>query len=337
MRPRTKHALRVALTVATLALLVVLARRVDWPAVLRAARAADPRLLAAAVAVNFLGLISKALSWWVFLRPVGAASPGLAVRASFVGSGLNNVLPANGGDAARVVFVTRTGGIPGPTALATIALERLFDLVGYVLFLGVAPLIIPLPDIVARWRWAALGLLVPLAAFLWFLTRRGVHHRASGNALEVVANEAVPESLWPRTRFHVGRFTRSVAALATGRRFLAAALLALGFWASQVATFGLVARAAGLELPLAGHVATTLAVNVSFLLRPTPGNVGFFQLVYAVAAAAFGVPRATAIAVALLIQTLQIVPTTIVGVALAPEFVFRRAKRRAAEQDLASE
>jgi uncharacterized membrane protein YbhN (UPF0104 family) len=151
-----------------------------------------------------------------------------------------------------------------------------------------------------------------------------------------VANDAVPESLWGRVRHHTGRFSRSVSVLATGPRFFAAALLALGFWTSQVATFGLVARAAGLDLPLSGHVATTLAVNVSFLLRPTPGNVGFFQLVYAVTAAAFGVTRSTAIAVALLIQTLQIVPTTIVGIALAPEFVFRRAKRVDAERDLAA-
>ena len=337
MRRRTKHALRLALTLGTLALLVVLARRVDWPAVLRAARGADLRLLAAAVAVNFLGLVSKALSWWVFLRPVGAGSPGIAIRASFVGSGLNNVLPANGGDAARVVFVTRTAGIPAPTALATIALERIFDLVGYVLFLGVAPLLIPLPEMVARWRWIALGLLAPLVGFLWFLTRRGVHHRASGNVLTHVAGEAVPDSQWARVRHHAARFSRSVSALATGPRFFSAALLALGFWASQVATFGLVARAAGLGLPLAGHVATTLAVNVSFLLRPTPGNVGFFQLVYAVTAGAFGVPRATAIAVALLIQTLQIVPTTLVGIALAPEFVFRRAKRVPTDGDLAAQ
>lgn len=326
MSPKAKRVFHWALTIATIALLGVLARKVDWPATLGALRGADPRLLAAAVAVNFLGLGVKALSWWVFLRPIGARSVWLAVRAAFAGSGLNNVLPANGGDAARVVFVTRATGVPPSTALATIALDRLFDLVGYVLFLGVAPLVIPLPDIVARWRWAALGLLIPLGGFLFFLLRRGVHHRASGHVLDEVVGEAVPHSLWAQARRHASHFSRSVSALATGPRFFWAAVLTLGFWASQVVTFAIVARAAGLRLPLAGHVATALAVNVSFLLRPTPGNVGFFQLVYALTAAAFGVPRHNAIAVALLIQALQIVPTTVVGIALAPEFVFGRAR-----------
>ena len=43
-------------------------------------------------------------------------------------------------------------------------------------------------------------------------------------------------------------------------------------------------------------------------------------------AAAFGMDRDQAIAVAFLIQTQQILPITLIGVALAPEFIFKRKK-----------
>ena len=69
-----------------------------------------------------------------------------------------------------------------------------------------------------------------------------------------------------------------------------------------------------------------LAANLGFLVRATPGNVGLFQLSYAVAAEPFGAPRDTAIAAALVLQTLQIVPVTLVGAALAPEFLLRRRR-----------
>ena len=73
-----------------------------------------------------------------------------------------------------------------------------------------------------------------------------------------------------------------------------------------------------------------LAVNLGLLIRATPGNVGFFQFVYALTAEQFGVPRNDAIAVSLLIQTLQIIPLTLMGVMLAPEFIFKsRAKKEA--------
>ena len=41
----------------------------------------------------------------------------------------------------------------------------------------------------------------------------------------------------------------------------------------------------------------------------------------------FGVPRNDAIAVSLLIQTIQILPLTLLGIVLAPEFIFKRGTK----------
>ena len=75
-----------------------------------------------------------------------------------------------------------------------------------------------------------------------------------------------------------------------------------------------------------GTVAAILAVNLGFAVRATPGNVGVFQAAYALIAVAFGMDKDQAIAVAFLIQTQQIIPITLIGVAMAPEFIFRRKK-----------
>jgi uncharacterized membrane protein YbhN (UPF0104 family) len=61
-----------------------------------------------------------------------------------------------------------------------------------------------------------------------------------------------------------------------------------------------------------------LAVNASFLIRLTPGNVGVFQLLYALAATSTGLSRDSAVAVAFLIQVIQYIPVTIVGLLFAP-------------------
>jgi hypothetical protein len=49
--------------------------------------------------------------------------------------------------------------------------------------------------------------------------------------------------------------------------------------------------------------------------------------VYALTAGQFGIARNDAIAISLLIQTLQILPLTLLGVVLAPEFIFKRGKK----------
>ena len=46
---------------------------------------------------------------------------------------------------------------------------------------------------------------------------------------------------------------------------------------------------------------------------------------------AFGLDKNEAIAVAFLIQAQQILPVTALGVALAPEFIFKAQKRRKAD------
>jgi len=62
---------------------------------------------------------------------------------------------------------------------------------------------------------------------------------------------------------------------------------------------------------------------VSFLVRATPGNVGIFQLVYVVTVRSFGVAEAPAVAVALLIQAIQVIPTLLAGAIAAPALLRR--------------
>jgi uncharacterized membrane protein YbhN (UPF0104 family) len=91
------------------------------------------------------------------------------------------------------------------------------------------------------------------------------------------------------------------------------------------------AQAAHFPMTTVSTIAALLAVNLGFALRATPGNVGVFQAAYAATAVAFGLDQNEAIAVAFLIQAQQILPVTLLGVALAPEFIFKAQKRRKAD------
>ncbi|HEU5480052.1 MAG TPA: lysylphosphatidylglycerol synthase domain-containing protein, partial [Candidatus Tumulicola sp.] len=97
-----------ALTLGMVALVVYYARTVHWDASWRAIRSASPWLLFLAALANLATLAAKAVVWWIFLRPVGAPSLGLAMRATAAGAGINNLLIANSGEAARAVLVTRS-------------------------------------------------------------------------------------------------------------------------------------------------------------------------------------------------------------------------------------
>ena len=319
MKRTLTRALRLLVTVAILVMLVAFATKVNWHSTWAAIRQSSISLLIAAALVNLLSLALKGVRWWIFLRPIGASSLWLALRATFAGAGLNNVLVANSGEAARVIFVSRASHITSAKVLATLALERLFELIGYVVMLALAVSLLPLPAALERTRPFAWLALVLIAAVLVYLVRRpeGVEHAATATEVGWRA----------KTRQYMRRFMHAIAGISTGPRFGAALGLSVGIWALQVATYALTAAAAHFPLPLVGTVAAILAVNIGFAIRATPGNVGVFQMLYAATTTAFGYDENTALAVAFLIQTQQILPVTLLGIALAPEFIFQKRRK----------
>ena len=166
MNKPVAHGLRLALSLLILVLLVIFATKVNWHDIGHSIHEVSRPMLLAAALLNLLSIVVKAVRWWVFLRPIGATSLWLAMRATFAGAGLNNVLVANGGEAARVVFVSRAAHITSARVLATLALERLFELVGYVVLLSLAATFLKLPGNLSEVKPFAIAALVGMAALL---------------------------------------------------------------------------------------------------------------------------------------------------------------------------
>src|SRR4051812_22165362 len=318
MKKAASRLLRIGLSAIIIVGLVLFARKVNWHTTWENIKDADRVILIAAAAVNLASLVLKGLRWWIFLRPVGAPSLWLAIKATFAGAGLNNILVANGGEAARVVFVARAAHVPSAKILATLALERMFELIGYIVMLALSASFLELPQELTKWRPVAWAALAGVLVLLIFLIRRP-------ESAEFIAAETVVG--W-RARFsaYMKRFMHTIGGISTGPRFISALLLSVAVWAMQVWTYSLTARSAHFNISLVGTVAAILAVNLGFAVRATPGNVGVFQAAYALIAVAFGMDKDQAIAVAFLIQTQQIIPITLIGVAMAPEFIFKRKK-----------
>jgi glycosyltransferase 2 family protein len=302
-----RRVLHLLVVVAIGALLVLFARHLDWRAAAAAARGANPWMLLLAVMLNLLSLTLKGVRWWVFLRALGVRSLALVLRATYAGASLNNLVVAQGGEGARVLLVSRGSGVSSARVLAALALERALDAMCYLVLLVGAAWLLPLPAVITRWRLAAtIALGMALLLLAWLLMR----HRGG--------TSSAPHAETGGIRSYLGRFAAGVGEVASPGRLALGALLSLGAWALQVATYHVVSLATGSPLPLAGSVAALLAVGISFLIRATPGNVGVFQMVYALTALSFGIAEAPAVAVAVLIQIVQVAPVLVVGTLAAP-------------------
>ena len=322
MTARTRHLLRGALLVVAVLLVARFARSVDWRETWRGLRGASLPLLVLATVVNLASLAVRGARWALLLRGAGVRDTTLALRAAAVGSGLNNVLPASGGEAVRVLLVARESGALRSRVAASVVLDRGIDALVFLALLAIAPHVVPLPGMLQRWgRIAGIVLAVAMVVLVPLLVRTARRRRMD----DVTAPEALPEGAptMVRLRATLASFARALADIAGTRRLAPAFAISLVSWSLQLATYHFTARAAGLQASPVASGAALLAVNIAFFVQVTPGNVGVFQVIYALVMSAFGLPQGRAIAVALMIQAIQVLPVTALALVLAPNWARR--------------
>jgi uncharacterized protein (TIRG00374 family) len=225
------------------------------------------------------------------------------------GVAVNNVLPGRIGDFLRARWVSR-GAFSGGRGLATVVLDRLFDLFVLAVFLlATLPLVTDetwVDRIVYGSVLALLAFWIGILAARSYTRRRPRarrHHRGLARRFARDTLEGLSE---PIGSF---RTTELVA-------------LSVAAWLAWAVAAVLVGRAVGLELTLVEAVFVTAAINLGVAIPSSPGFVGTYQWLGVSALALFGVSQEAGLAFAIVMQAVWFVPTTLVG----GVFLVRRAR-----------
>lgn len=240
--------------------------------------------------ITFASTLLKGIRWWLFLRVSSEIPLRRVVRLTVLGTGANSVLFANAGDMIRVGIVAREARVPVSTVVRALASDKVIEVLAFVTMM-----------------------LAVLGGGLPTVVRDKVELVVTGLTLLTVAVVVVA---W-LARGRVSRWLAQTAGLLRGRRVFIAYGLSLLSWAVQIATYAIGATAVGVDVPIGAIVVAVVSVNVGGVIRATPGNVGVFQLMFAVALAPFGIAKESAVAAAVLIQSVQIVSGVVAGAVAA--------------------
>lgn len=289
----------------------LLLRNMDWPAVWAALRTADYRWVTGGVAAIIATFFTRTWRWQALLRP---ASIGFrpAMTALLIGQVANTALPLRSGDVARAVWIGPEAGTGVVEALASVAVEKLWDLLALVLFALIALLWMPLPDWLANSAWGGGLALLLGGALLWAGLRwQEVLLRWAGRLLAHLPARW-GEAILPRLE----RLVVGLAAMrqpgTAGQAFLGTMLTwGLGTLANLavLAAFGLPSVLAALVLLVALTAGRTV---------PTPGQLGIHEGLCVLTLALFRVPPDTALAAGVVLHVVVVVPALIAAALLAP-------------------
>ncbi|MEP6768703.1 MAG: lysylphosphatidylglycerol synthase transmembrane domain-containing protein [Acidobacteriota bacterium] len=262
--------------------------------------------LSTAIAISTFAL--RAVRWTWLLRPVGKVPFLPAFAATSVGFAANN-LPGKVGEVLRPAFLARSRRLPFSPLLASIVLERVLDGVSVVVFFAFAMAVgLPRSGGLQQLALPALFMITAVGVVVF-----AVFQRARTEAFLDLVWGRLPERLQPRLRAFAGSFIDGFATLRDPALFLLVAAGSLAMWFVINVQVAVLFRAFHLPLPFpAAFVVTTFAVLG--LMVPTPGGLGSYHVAVQFALTYFyGVPVATASAVALLAHAISFVPITLIG------------------------
>jgi uncharacterized protein (TIRG00374 family) len=274
-------------------------RNADLAQVWDVVTAADRWTLALAVVVVGLVYILQGLRWRVI---VGGHRPSRTRYAELVVGGIacNNVLPGRLGELFRAREIAVEARLPSGRGLATVVLDRCFDIVALVLFLCIS-----LPTVISeawlvRIAGGAAVLIGAIAFGLLFArhyTRMRARERRSRGLLRGVVRDTLEGLASP-----LGR-----------RRIIRATGLSVVAWCAWAAAAILVARSVGVDLSALDALFVSAVINLGVAIPSSPGFVGTFQWLGVQSLAVLGVAHEEALAFSILMHAVWYVPTTIVG------------------------
>ncbi len=262
--------------------------------------------------LTFLGMWLRAVRWKVMLDPVGKVPLSKVYASTMIGFMANNVLPFRLGEFVRPYSIGTTGGVSRSAAMATIALERVFDMFALLIFL--VWVLVSLPAL-AQVEWLdnvgylALGISLLLLLFLAALKRwPAASQKAAAKILAFFPKKMSGLGAEVFSKFVTGL---SVMGSAAGVAYLS--VLSLFVWALAAFNSYFMLLAFGLHLAPLAWFTWLVVVSLGIMLPAAPGFIGTFQAFTVLSLSLFQVSKETALAVSIVTHALQYFPITLAG------------------------
>ena len=268
-------------------------------------RTADLGWVALAAVFVTLDLAFRALRWQRLIRPIAAVAYLPMLGYLLVGYLANNILPARLGELVRSHYLGDREGISRASALGTVVVERVVDLVAVVAIASVALLLLSVRGVIAN---AVLVGAAVTGLFLIVLAVGIAAHRLPGlDRIRALVDR------WPRVREMARSLQDGLAVAARPRTVGEAILVSAISWAMAILALAAVGQSLGVQLSMAQAALIASGVALASAVPAGPSNLGTFELAAQELGKAVGVAPASALALGILVHVLILLVTSVGG------------------------
>lgn len=251
-------------------------------------------------ALPMLGCLSvyyllRAARWSRILRTTHTAGTAELIPALMIGAAGNNLLPAHLGEVVRIYYTGEKLQIPKSTVLATLVVERVFDLIAVLAIFAVALL-----SVTVSIKLKFLALMLMLATLVLFLTC-WLMGRYSERFVSIIGKFSgrFSASLSTSVVYHADHLAQGMKSLQSSKDRNYVLFNSLVQWLFMAGCMYCAILAFALETGFSAAV-VVLGITVIGLLLPTsPGFFGTIEYSFVLGLGAIGIDASTAFSVAI--------------------------------------
>ena len=283
-------------------------------------------LLVPAVVVYFGSVYFRTLRWQYLMAPVKRLSVSRLYPVVVVGYMANNILPVRLGEVVRAYYVGEREKVSKVSALATIAVERVFDGLTLLFFAAVVGLFLPIVGLLqgladeagVPWILLAMAMSMPFVGVFVFM----IAAAASPAWFVALAGQDDGPAARPRPGPGEGagqRIHRRACVMKDPRRLALVFILSLPVWLAEALMYYIVAFSFDLDksfgaAELAGVILLVTAVsNLATAIPAAGGGVGAFEVAAATTLTLLGAEASAAGAYTIVVHAALLIPVTLLG------------------------
>lgn len=295
--------------VISLSLLAVVFYGTDWRTMVEAFGSANYIYLLPALVLYFIGVEMRAIRWHFLLRSIKPIGITRLFQVTVIGYMVNDLLPFRIGELVRAYILGETERISKASVLVTIVLERVFDGVTMVLFIGVASFFLPLNDAVRA--LGLVGALLFAAVVVALVALAGMRERLDHLIHRVM--QRLPDKWNARGLRLVDSFFHGLSVLRNPTDAFAAFAFSILAWLFEASMYAVLAQSFRIDLAAPVFVLATAVANLVTIVPSTPGYVGVFDVPVKSILALFGVDASIAASYTLFLHAALVLPVIVLG------------------------
>ncbi|TVM03388.1 MAG: hypothetical protein CV087_05430 [Candidatus Brocadia sp. WS118] len=332
MKLNKKNILLIVSILASVVCTWLFVRNIEWALLKNALRGANYWFIIPTLVLTLVVYVVRAIRWRGLLSHIKVISIMNLLSVTLIGFMANNILPARVGEVLRPFILTKKEDIKFSTSFATVIVERIFDMLGLIIFTVVVIALLPHPSpshhvlahvstsqasaikesiIPSLKKWtevfAAIGVFTIICLF-FVVIKPDFFKKILSRCCFFLPHKIKDKILGLYESFVYG-----LKILEDKAQAVWMLVLSLFIWVLAGAEIYLLGFSFHMHLPFVGACLVAVCLALAVALPQAPGYIGVFHIAVLKSLHIFGIETTAAQSYAIVLWAISILPSTLLG------------------------